>query len=44
VIVATKAGDGIDPAKSRPLFPYPAWAKYDGEGDGNLAENFVATK
>jgi len=42
VIVATKAGDGIDPAKSRPLFPYPAWAKYDGEGDGNLAENFVA--
>jgi feruloyl esterase len=44
VIVATKAGDGIDPAKSRPLYPYPAWAKYDGEGDGNLAENFVATK
>lgn len=44
VIVATKGADGDDPAKSRPLFPYPAWAKYDGDGDGNLAENFVATK
>lgn len=42
-IMAEKAADGIDPAKSRPLFPYPAWAKYDGEGDGNDGTNFVAT-
>ena len=44
VIVATKSADGIDPAKSRPLYPYPAWAKYDGDGDGNLAENFVSVE
>jgi len=28
---------------SRPLCPYPMYAKYDGEGDPNAAENFTCT-
>lgn len=41
-IVATKAAGEDSPAMSRPLFPYPARAQYDGDGDPNDAENFVA--
>jgi len=34
----------LDPATpisfSRPVYPYPFWAKYTGRGDPNKAENF----
>lgn len=40
-IVATKYANGDSPAMERPLFPYPAYAQYDGDGDPSDAENFV---
>ncbi len=43
VIIATgKTADGA--SLSRPLFPYPQEAMYDGEGDPNDAANFVVRK
>jgi pimeloyl-ACP methyl ester carboxylesterase len=39
-IVASKGADGDSPAITRPLFPYPGHAEYDGDGDPNDAENF----
>jgi len=38
-IIATKNADGN--TMQRPLFPYPARAQYDGDGDPNDATNFV---
>ena len=35
-IIATKS----NPDKTRPLYPYPAQALYDGDGDPNDAKNF----
>lgn len=43
-IVATKTAkeDGLgQPVITRPLCPYPEFAKYTGSGDTNRAENFV---
>jgi feruloyl esterase len=41
VIVGTHAGRNNEPGFTRPLYPYPAYAKYKGKGDVNRAENFV---
>jgi len=40
-IIATRQADDDSPAMKRPLFPYPARAQYDGDGDPSDAENFV---
>ena len=40
-IIATKQADDDSPEMARPLFPYPAQAKYDGDGDPADAANFV---
>lgn len=37
----------LDPADvtfSRPIYPYPIWAKYRGRGDPNMAESFDPVK
>ena len=39
-IVGTHAGHGNEPSFTRPLYPYPDYAKYKGRGDVNQAENF----
>ena len=41
VIIATRGASGDSPAMERPLYPYPARAKYDGEGDPNKASSFT---
>ncbi|MBX3178907.1 MAG: tannase/feruloyl esterase family alpha/beta hydrolase [Candidatus Hydrogenedentes bacterium] len=40
-IVAEKNAGDDQPAMARPLYPYPARAQYDGDGDPNDASNFV---
>ena len=40
-IIATRHVDDESPAMKRPLFPYPARAQYDGDGDPSDAKNFV---
>ena len=42
-IIATKlsGGDGSNVVMQRPLCPYPALPRYDGEGDPNLASSFT---
>ena len=40
-IVAVKRADEDRPEMTRPLFPYPAQARYDGDGDPNDEANFV---
>lgn len=32
--------NGKAPRRTRPAFPYPAYAKYKGKGDPNAAESF----
>jgi feruloyl esterase len=41
VIVGTHPSRPNEPGFTRPLFPYPAFAKYEGRGGANLAGNFV---
>lgn len=33
-------GPGANPMRKRPSYPYPAFAKYKGKGDPNIAESF----
>lgn len=40
-LVGEHAAHGVEPAFTRPLYPYPAYAKYKGRGDPNRAENFA---
>lgn len=40
-IIATKRAGEDSPEMERPLFPYPARAQYDGDGDPNDAANFI---
>jgi feruloyl esterase len=40
-VVGEHAGRGAEPSFTRPLYPYPAYAKYKGRGDPNRAENFA---
>lgn len=40
-IVARKSAGDDKPAMTRPLYPYPQRAQYDGDGDPNDAANFV---
>lgn len=42
VILATKRADG-EIVRTRPVFSYPRVARYDGSGNIDAAENFVAT-
>jgi feruloyl esterase len=41
VLVGEPAGHGTEPSFTRPLYPYPAYAKYKGRGDPHRAENFA---
>ncbi len=40
-IIAHRSAKDDNPAMTRPLFPYPQRAEYDGNGDQNDAANFV---
>jgi feruloyl esterase len=40
-IIAIKNADEDNPAMKRPLYPYPARAQYDGDGDPSDASSFV---
>jgi feruloyl esterase len=40
-VVATEVHDGAI-TRSRPVFPYPLTARYDGTGDPNSADSFPA--
>ncbi len=41
-IIATKSADDTNSAMTRPLYPYPIQAQYDGDGDPNNASSFIA--
>jgi tannase/feruloyl esterase len=43
-VIATKYGPDNKATMTRPLCPYPAVAKYKGDGDTNDAANFVCNK
>ena len=43
-LVATKGKSKDNPARTRPLYPYPDRARYDGEGDPNDESNFILLK
>ena len=40
-IIARKGATQTSPEKTRPLFPYPEKAQYDGQGDVHAASSFV---
>jgi feruloyl esterase len=39
--IGSRAARGDQPAVTRPLYPYPAYARYKGRGDPNKAESFA---
>ena len=39
-IIAVRPASEEAPEMTRPLYPWPARAQYDGEGDPNRAESF----
>jgi hypothetical protein len=41
VIIGAHAGGPSGSVFTRPLYPFPAYAKYKGRGDPNKAANFV---
>jgi Tannase and feruloyl esterase len=41
VVEYAASKDGKIPAKSRPVYPYPAEAAYSGSGDPNAAASYV---
>lgn len=41
--VAPDAIVAAGPDRSRPVFPYPAVARYDGSGDASVAASYVRT-
>ena len=43
-ILATAPAGTPWPGRTRPLCPYPAFARYNGSGDLNIAANFTCTR
>ena len=44
LLATAKPGNSEAPATTRPLFPYPSWATYSGQGDPGEAASYVESR